>query len=181
MSTPIVNDLYRALLATDARGSANRVVRLCMTYTRASAAALFEVRSGGKLALFTAVDAAQPLLDAAARAFEGDGLSKGTVTQGRHVVALVPGTSRPAVLALEAPKNPKAIGEALSVMGPVLVGAIEAARQVATEPTGTALRELLEANEWNVARVARILGVTRVTVYERMRARGIERLKVVRS
>jgi transcriptional regulator of acetoin/glycerol metabolism len=36
----------------------------------------------------------------------------------------------------------------------------------------------LHEAEWNLARVARMLGVTRVTVYKRMRRHGIERLKV---
>jgi DNA-binding protein Fis len=37
---------------------------------------------------------------------------------------------------------------------------------------------LLQEAEWNVARVARMLGVTRVTIYKRMRRLGIERLKI---
>lgn len=40
------------------------------------------------------------------------------------------------------------------------------------------LEGLLHENEWNVARVARILGITRVTVYARMQRLGIERLRV---
>jgi hypothetical protein len=37
---------------------------------------------------------------------------------------------------------------------------------------------LLEAHEWNVSRVARFLGVTRMTVYNRLRRAGIQRRKV---
>lgn len=37
---------------------------------------------------------------------------------------------------------------------------------------------LLTANEWNVARVARLLGVTRRTVYMRLERWGLERVKV---
>lgn len=40
------------------------------------------------------------------------------------------------------------------------------------------LLALLQRNEWNLARVARVLGVTRVTVYHRMEKLGITRLKV---
>lgn len=40
------------------------------------------------------------------------------------------------------------------------------------------LEGLLHENEWNVSRVARILGVTRVTVYARMERLGIARLRV---
>jgi hypothetical protein len=40
------------------------------------------------------------------------------------------------------------------------------------------LTVLLHEAEWNVSRVARMLGVTRVTIYKRMKRLGIERLKV---
>lgn len=41
--------------------------------------------------------------------------------------------------------------------------------------------QLLEGHEWNVARVARIIGTTRRTVYQKMERYGIERLKVPRG
>lgn len=41
--------------------------------------------------------------------------------------------------------------------------------------------DLLEANEWNIARVARLLDVTRRTIYLRMRRWGIERRKIPKS
>jgi transcriptional regulator of acetoin/glycerol metabolism len=44
-----------------------------------------------------------------------------------------------------------------------------------------ALRELLARHECNVARVARLLGVTRMTVYNRMRRRGVLRFKDARA
>lgn len=44
-----------------------------------------------------------------------------------------------------------------------------------------ALRALLEAQEWNVARVARILGVTRMTIYNRLRRLQIPRERVLKS
>jgi DNA-binding NtrC family response regulator len=43
------------------------------------------------------------------------------------------------------------------------------------------LTTLLNHNEWNLSRVARLLGVTRVTVYNRMRKFGIERIKVPKT
>jgi hypothetical protein len=46
---------------------------------------------------------------------------------------------------------------------------------------GVNLRLLLERHEWNVARVARLLGVTRMTIYNRMRRQGVARLKVRKS
>jgi hypothetical protein len=40
------------------------------------------------------------------------------------------------------------------------------------------LLSLLERNDWNIAQVARLLGVTRRTVYMRLRSFGIERRRV---
>ncbi len=39
----------------------------------------------------------------------------------------------------------------------------------------------LNEHEWNIARTARALGVTRLTIYKRMKKLGIKRLKVRRS
>ena len=181
MTSPIVHDLYRALVTSDARGSAGRVVRVFMGHARASAAALLEMRNGNRLVLFTAIGAGQDLIDAARRALSSEDFAAGPVQLGRNVFAIVPsaGGGRAGLLALEAPRNPKAVGEAMSVLGPVMASAIEAGRQAGSEPAS--LRDLLEENEWNIARVARLLGVTRVTVYARMAAAGIPRLKVSRS
>ncbi len=46
------------------------------------------------------------------------------------------------------------------------------------EQTRLQLLSLLERNDWNIARVARLLGVTRRTVYMRLRTFGIERRRV---
>lgn len=43
------------------------------------------------------------------------------------------------------------------------------------------LRVLLDENEWNIARVARILGVTRMTIYNRLRRQGVKRKRVPKS
>jgi DNA-binding NtrC family response regulator len=40
------------------------------------------------------------------------------------------------------------------------------------------LLSLLQKNDWNIAEVARILGVTRRTVYMRLRSFGLERRRV---
>jgi DNA-binding NtrC family response regulator len=37
---------------------------------------------------------------------------------------------------------------------------------------------LLDHNEWNVSRVARVLGVTRMTIYNRLRRFAIQRQRV---
>jgi transcriptional regulator with GAF, ATPase, and Fis domain len=43
------------------------------------------------------------------------------------------------------------------------------------------LVELLKRNEWNLARVARVLGVTRRTVYMRLKRYDIARQKVPKT
>ena len=47
--------------------------------------------------------------------------------------------------------------------------------------TAVALRVLMEQHEWNVSRVARVLGVTRMTVYNRLRRAGVKRQHVRKS
>jgi transcriptional regulator of acetoin/glycerol metabolism len=47
-----------------------------------------------------------------------------------------------------------------------------------TEEAKLQLLSLLERNEWNLAKVARLMGVTRRTVYLRLRSFGIERRHV---
>ena len=53
----------------------------------------------------------------------------------------------------------------------------------ATRPRASSvtLRMLLEQHEWNVARVSRVLGVTRTTVYNRMRRQGVPRERVLKT
>ena len=54
----------------------------------------------------------------------------------------------------------------------------------ATTPEEVERRQLtivLNESEWNIARAARVLGVTRITIYKRMQRLRIERLKVRRS
>lgn len=49
------------------------------------------------------------------------------------------------------------------------------------EPQSANLVFLLEHNEWNVSRVARLLGVTRMTVYNRLRRAGVGRKRVPKA
>ena len=74
---------------------------------------------------------------------------------------------------------------------PLVLGIAKAvaAANVATAGASTANRadsnranilRILEANDWNIARVSRELGVTRRTLYMRLAAFGIERKKVPR-
>ncbi len=63
-----------------------------------------------------------------------------------------------------------------------LDGLDDLAEEPATTPPSNAeaasLHLLLDHNEWNVSRVARVLGVTRMTVYNRLRRFAIQRRRV---
>jgi hypothetical protein len=59
------------------------------------------------------------------------------------------------------------------------VGSLE--REVSPLASAVALRALLEEQEWNVTRVARLLGVTRMTVYNRLRRNGVRRERVFKT
>jgi ActR/RegA family two-component response regulator len=112
---------------------------------------------------------------------------------GRSVVepgfALLPamqGSEMVAALYLAQPEG-LAVSDA-RVFGAAIAQAVQAAdggagarRVPETSPTDEArlqLLSLLERHEWNIAEVARLLGVTRRTVYMRLRSFGIERKHV---
>jgi hypothetical protein len=117
----------------------------------------------------------------------------GTLATGRSVVepafALLPamlGSEMVAAIYLAQPASTP-FGD-LQVFGAAIAQAVRAAEDVATAPPAPALEpveetrlqllSLLERNDWNIARVARLLGVTRRTVYMRLQSFGIERRRV---
>jgi ActR/RegA family two-component response regulator len=116
---------------------------------------------------------------------------RAALAAGRSVVepgfALLPamlGEQFVAALYLAQPED-KAVGEA-QVFGAAIAQAVQAAvpgarRAAEMSPTEEArlqLLSLLERHEWNIAEVARLLGVTRRTVYMRLDSFGIERKRV---
>ena len=118
---------------------------------------------------------------------------RAALAEGRAVVeagfALLPamlGDELVAVLYLAQPED-LAVGDA-RVFGAAIAQAVQAADAAPgprwapeTSPTEEArlqLLSLLERHEWNIAEVARLLRVTRRTVYMRLRSFGIERRHV---
>jgi ActR/RegA family two-component response regulator len=118
---------------------------------------------------------------------------RAALSAGRPVVeagfALLPamlGDEMVAALYLAQPEN-LAAGD-LRVFGAAIAQAVQAAAVPGprwavpeTSPTEEArlqLLSLLERHEWNIAEVARLLGVTRRTVYMRLQSFGIERKHV---
>jgi DNA-binding NtrC family response regulator len=86
--------------------------------------------------------------------------------------------------------------DALDVVAPILLAALKAADNPtavrsavdaylestpADEVEREQLRLLLSRNDWNIARVARLLGVSRVTVYHRLAKYGLSRDQPLRS
>ncbi|HSD67289.1 MAG TPA: helix-turn-helix domain-containing protein [Vicinamibacteria bacterium] len=103
--------------------------------------------------------------------------------------ALVPamlGDDMVAALYLAQPEN-LAVSD-VRVFGAAIAQAVQAAASPGprwalpetspTEETRLQLLSLLERHEWNIAEVARLLGVTRRTVYMRLQSFGIERKHV---
>jgi ActR/RegA family two-component response regulator len=116
---------------------------------------------------------------------------RAALAAGRSVVeagfALLPamhGDEMVAALYLAQPED-MAVGDA-QVFGAAIAQAVQAAAAgprwaPETSPTDEArlqLLSLLERHEWNIAEVARLMGVTRRTIYMRLNSFGIERKRV---
>lgn len=183
MRDSLLDDAIQVLVAAEPRGATRRLLTLVARFTGAQAIAAFEVRSG-RLVLFGSHDLAQDTIDSAEKAFSTlrPRLEAGQVvhTDGHAVVPLVDDQQWVGLLCLRGARD-GAAEEAVQSLGRVLAATITAARAADHADPAARLRDLLEEHEWNVARVARILGVTRVTVYERMRRFGIPRKKVPRG
>lgn len=183
MRDSLLDDAIQVLVAAEPRGATRRLLNLVSGFTGAQAVAAFEVRNG-RLVLFGSHDLAQATIDAAEQAFatSRSRLESGQVVHlDRHdVVPLFEDRQWVGVLCLQGARD-GAAADAAQSLGRVLATTITAARTADQSDPAARLRELLEEHEWNVARVARILGVTRVTIYERMRRFGIPRKKVPRG
>ena len=179
MAPTLLDDAIRALISPDRRGSAARLLRFVAGYTRANAAGLLEIR-GSTPALLVGVDVTQETLDAVAHVWERNraALAAGDPVR-RKAQVVVAIRRRGKVLGLLALDSPKAtaIAELLRSVGSLLAQVLEAI-QAETENPAAELRRLLEESEWNLARVARLLGVSRVTVYARLLRYRIQRQRI---
>jgi len=182
MAPALLDDAIRALVSPDGRGSAGRLLRLVAAYARADAAALLEIRASVP-ALLVGVDVTQETLDAAAYAWERQraALEAGdTAHRKPHVVVAIRRHGK--ILGLLALASPRldALDDVLRGVGSLLAQVLEVIR-AETENPGAELQRLLEENEWNLARVARILGVSRVTVYARLQRYRIQRQRILKG
>lgn len=185
----IRDEATEAIIAIDPRRSCESVLRLLMLYTAAGGAGLFQ-RIGDRLSLFASSGLDQLDLDRAYAAWE-DG--RESIVAGHPYTdegyAVLPLGDAEAVLYLGAPGGLRADLTVVGYLAPLLLSALRDPGEhrsvvvdVEATPTEDFDRErlvvLLERNEWNIARVARILEVERSTVYRRMERWGIPRQRV---
>jgi hypothetical protein len=187
-------DLAAALVADNPRGQTERLITTLIDSGQAKGAAVLIPEPEDQLSVFLAAAVSvEPLAGATALWRTGrDELAAGFPrTSGRHtLVPLRENGDLHALLYLEDAQGPPGDFEWYAL---VLTKAVQAAHRPPQEPlriedyfassrqADVQKRHLVDAlnrNEWNIARVARVLGVTRRTIYLRLKRFNIAREKV---
>jgi hypothetical protein len=192
------------LLAVDPKHSIRQTLELLIAHTGSDRAGLFLCR-GNVVDLIIGDGVDQAGLDWVRRVWdaERDRVQDGRpLFEGTRCAWPLGGDASPlplpVLLFLAGPGelSVSTVRVALDALGDLLQRALAAAditrqfspaidQYLKATPTESIMRRQLEAllheHEWNVARVSRILGVTRVTVYARMQRLGIERLRVPKA
>jgi transcriptional regulator with GAF, ATPase, and Fis domain len=187
--------VVRLMVAKDPRQSADTILEFLMGMNGCAAGAVFAVEEG--LPLFVSRGIAQDALDWTRECWqrERNTLCDGKVFRaGRRLLLPVPREARLAALVyLEAEQIDLA---SLSEVSALVADAVArgAHGEEGSSPVESYLEHttrdeierrklliLLDRHEWNVARVARELRLTRTTVYKRLAAFGIERKKVPKA
>jgi hypothetical protein len=199
----VTNQLTALLVAGDPRGAADRTLAFLASLNKARGAAVFSV-DGDRLTLFTGrgfeVEAVSTVQGAWTK--ERARLDRGQLVQGSdarasYVVApLTDGESVVALLYLDVPAGTAWAAldtSSISGFGVAIAQAVLAAATVPVQPSPVQaylsqtsddeiarerLLLLLVQNEWNISRVARLMGVTRRTIYLRLQRHNIVREKV---
>ena len=197
----LVDHLLDIALADDATTIAERLLRALLAFTGGRRAALFEV--AGSLRLFGSrgldqaaleeadavwrsrcddLRAGQPVLTPSAIAFPvlRERQAPAPTAAGDRLVGVL---FADRTTALSDPRDLQALSQFARVAARALAGGRgdAAAYLVATPPEEVARDQLfaiLEQNEWNIARVARLLGVTRPTIYARLQRLGLPRQRL---
>jgi DNA-binding NtrC family response regulator len=183
-----------ALVAQDPRRSAETALGQVLIHLRATGAGLFRVRERRALTLFASRGVDQADLDRAEDAWQDASesiLAGHTFTEEQF--ALIPLSSPTAGILYVGARQPLLLSqraiEALRRLEPMLLAALEAREGLSGASTIEAYLEttpphevervqlqlLLQRHAWNISRVARVLGVTRVTIYQRMAKFGVAR------
>ena len=188
---------------TDDERGADEMFGLLMALTSSPRAALFARRSDGQLALAMSQGVDGPSLDLARGEWDRRGeAAAGAPWYGNGpecaylMLPCVDADALAGVLYLElSPKSRRVpaghlatfsniFGRALRAqagLGPPPVAEPEAPVARSVEAARENLILLLERHEWNVSRVSRVLGVTRMTVYNRMRRLRVPRQRLRKS
>jgi ActR/RegA family two-component response regulator len=196
MEASLMRDLDQIaslLFAEDPRRSAEKILRSLTTEARARGGAVLSVRAD-RLTLFAVQDVELDQLAAVhvnwqeAQPRLAQGLS---VQSGDHLLAPIrEGADLVGVLYLDSPRGfdledtvtfRALLAKALHPPNVPVAVATYLASQPAHEMEREQLLQALQRNEWNIARVARKLGLGRPTVYSRMQRYGIERKKVPKT
>ncbi len=189
------------IIAVDPRRSMDRTLGQLLDGTAASGGGLFVIREAGPtLVAGRGVD--QLAVDRTCSAWDEDALG---LIAGRPILAerwcVWPlGGRITALVYLTAADRLEAdrVRDAILGLGDLLVIALERAAfpghaaaaalidsYLETTPRADIERRqllaLLAANEWNISRVSRVLGVTRKTIYNRIERLGIERIRVLKA
>jgi hypothetical protein len=200
--TDVRDAILSRLVANDPHGSLDHALTLLAGQAKVAAVGLFDTRSGVELVCGLGIQ--QPSLDRVRTLWTAE---RKRLSAGEHVLAtthlLVPlRHERGLALLYAADSQPLDPGAALAaVRGLTAVlslalglwdngqrrflsnGSIDDYLEVTTQEAVEKRRlvTLLNRNEWNLSRVARILGVSRLTLYKRLRRHEIERLRVRKS
>jgi hypothetical protein len=194
----IDEEILRALVSQAPRRSADAVLGLLVSHLGADAAACFRIE-GERASLFAARGVDQGALDRVAATWEDarEAIRGGQTFDADSRFAVVPIAADGATVGLlyvDADRGLVLDRDVVERLLPLLRAALTADATggvplldayIERTPTVQFQREqlllLLERNEWNIARVARLKGVTRLTVYDQMRRWGIERLKMAKG
>jgi transcriptional regulator with GAF, ATPase, and Fis domain len=199
----VTNQLAALLVAGDPRGAADRILAFLLSLNKARGAAVFAL-DGDRLTLFTGRGFELEAVTTVQNAWtsQRDNLEKGEIlrqSDARASSVVVPLMDEGTVVALlyldvAAETEWKSLdASSLTAFGVAIAQAVIAASSGAPEPSPVQaylsqtsddeiarerLLLLLVQNEWNISRVARLMGVTRRTIYLRLQRHNIVREKV---
>ena len=194
----IDDEIVRALVSHAPRRAADAALGLLVSHLGADGAACFRIEAD-RVSLFASRGVDQAALDRVATTWEDcrDAIRAGQAFDADARFAVIPIATDGAtagLLYVDADRGLVLDRDVVERLLPLLRAALSADADGAVPlldayiertPPVQFQREqlllLLERNEWNIARVARLKGVTRLTVYEQMRRWGIERVKVVKG
>jgi Bacterial regulatory protein, Fis family len=189
--SPIGHRAVEMLVQQDPRRSAEGALGLLLGTVQASSAAVFQSRKS-ELVLFVSRGIGQQDLDRARQAWvraEKRAWGPDPAAAGVTLIPLRDGAAVVGALYVGSQHRVSVGSDALDVVVPILLAALKASEDprvqspvhayLESTPADEVEREqlllLLSRHEWNIARVARLLGVSRVTVYHRLAKYGLSR------